>query len=154
MLMIQGLMCENSSKAWRDIKKARLWFWRLFEVSYLRWNLTLIIASLTSAQSPLPSPPGFEVMTGHLLCGTRHLLSSVPCKARKINLHSANERLVNVCPEKTFFSTHSLSHTHTPQWVESTLAAVVGSVVALRSIFLNMTTWRQLFKCLLPYYLV
>lgn len=114
MLMIQGLMCENSSKAWRDIKKARLWFWRLFEVSYLRWNLTLIIASLTSAQSPLPSPPGFEVMTGHLLCGTRHLLSSVPCKARKINLHSANERLVNVCPEKTFFLySFSLSHTHT-----------------------------------------
>lgn len=71
------------------------------------------IASLTLVQSPLPSPPGIGVTTGQLLCGTnRHLLSPVPRMATKINLRSANYRLVTVRPDK-LYSLLIFTHTHT-----------------------------------------
>lgn len=70
------------------------------------------IASLTSARSPLPSLSRFGVTCDHLLCGTRHLLSPVPRMATKINLRSANDRPVNVRPDK-LYSLPVLSHTHT-----------------------------------------
>lgn len=70
-------------------------------------------ASLTSAQSPLPSLIVFGVVTDHLLSGTRHLLSPVPRMATKISLRSANDRPVNVCPDNSILSSFSLTHTFT-----------------------------------------
>ncbi len=84
--------------------------WRQFpEVK----SATHHIASLTSAQSPLPSLSGFRVTFDHLLCGTRHLLSPVPRMAMKINLRSANDHPVNVCPDNSILSLFSLTHTLT-----------------------------------------
>lgn len=109
-LMVQGLLCENSSKVWRDI----IWFWRLFEDVEIYHSSH----SFTDLGSVFP-PFSFwiRVTTDHLLCGTRHLLSPVPCMATKINLRSANDRPVNVHPDK-LYSLLVLSHTHSPQWVE------------------------------------
>ncbi len=84
--------------------------WRQFPE---RKSTTHHVALLTSAQSPLPSLSVSGVVTDHLLCGTRHLLSPVPRMATKISLRCANDRPVNVCPDNSILSSFSLTHTFT-----------------------------------------